>query len=171
MAGWIFPVVLNLLDLLPGKGKSLALRGNWTKRFLASCGDNLKLSSRVNIYSPENLHCGDSVYVGYGTYIGGGQVFLDDEVIIGPYCCIVAGNHTRKDNSYRFGPYDSGAIRIGRGTWLGAHVTVTNGVRIGSGCLVAANSVVTRDIADFTVVAGVPAQPVRTLQDQSTGGG
>lgn len=170
MAGWLFPVVLNILDLLPGKGRSLALRGKWASRFLASCGDNLKLSSRVNIYSPGNVHCGDSVYVGYGTYIGGGQVHLDSEVIIGPYCCIVAGNHTRKDNSFRFGPYDSGTIHIGKGTWLGAHVTVTNGVRIGKGCLVAANSVVTHDVPDFAVVAGAPARLIRTLDDQSATG-
>lgn len=168
MADWVFPVVLNLLDLLPGKGRALALRGRWTARFLQSCGSNLKLSSRVNIYNPDNLHCGDNVYVGYGVYIGGQRVCLDDGVVIGPYCCIVAGNHTRKDNSYRFGPYDGGTVHIGSGSWLGAHVTVTNNVRIGRGCLVAANSVVTRDVPDFTVVAGVPAKAVRTLPDQRT---
>jgi maltose O-acetyltransferase len=165
MLPWVFPVGLNLMNLLPGKGKTLALRGAWTRRFLAHCGNNLKLSSHVNIYNPERLSCGDNVYIGYGTYFGGGDIALEDEVIIGPYCCLVAGNHTSKDGSYRFGPYHFGKIRIGRGTWLGAHVTIANNVSLGKGCLIAANSVVTADIPDFSVVGGVPA---RSLQPDAT---
>jgi len=154
---WLFPVVLNLMNILPGKGAALALRGRWARRFFRSCGENLKLSAHVNIYNPGRVVCGNSVYIGYGVYFGGGDIVLEDEVIIGPYCCIAAGNHTLKNGSYRFGPYEFGSIVIGRGTWLGAHVTVTSNVRIGKGCLVAANSVVTADVPDFSVVGGVPA--------------
>ena len=164
MKDWLFPVGLNLMDVLPGKGGALALRGRWTARFLAACGRNLKLARLVNIYDPERVRCGDSVYIGLGTYLGGGDIVLDDEVIIGPYCCIVAGNHTAKDRSYRFGPYEYGQIHIGAGTWLGAHVTVTSGVRIGRGCLVAANSVVTRDVPDGATVGGVPARMLTTSE-------
>jgi maltose O-acetyltransferase len=160
MSDWLFALGLNMMNLLPGKGRALSLRGRWASRFLATSGENLKLSGQVNVYYPERLHCGDHVYIGYGTYIGGGDVFLDDQVVIGPYCCIVAGNHTMKDESYRFGPYASGTIRIGRGSWLGAHVTVTSGVTIGRGCLIAANSVVTRDVPDLAILGGVPAKPI-----------
>jgi maltose O-acetyltransferase len=100
------------------------------------------------------------VYIGYNTYIGGGEVFLDDEVIIGPFCSIVAGNHTLKDGSYRYGPYEYGTISIGRGTWLGSHVTVASNVKIGKGCCIAAGSVVVADVEDNAVYGGVPAKRI-----------
>ncbi len=67
-----------------------------------------------------------------------------------------------KDGSYRYGPYDYGRIEIGHGSWLGGHVTVTSNVKIGKGCLIAAGSVVTKDIPDFSLAAGVPAKVIRT---------
>lgn len=51
-------------------------------------------------------------------------------------------------------------IRIDEDCWLGAHVAVAPGVRIGRGAIVGANSVVTRDVAPYTIVAGAPARPI-----------
>jgi len=160
-----FSFCLNFLNLFPAVGNYLSWRGNLAKKVLAECGNNLKMSSRVNIYNPKKLHCGNNVYIGYSTYIGGGDVYLDDEVVIGPFCSIVAGNHTIKNDSYRFGPYDYGTIHIGKGTWLGSHVTITSNVKIGKCCLIAANSVVTKDVPDFAVVGGVPAKFIKDCRD------
>lgn len=154
-----------LLNLFPPVGKYLSWRGKLAAKVLKSCGTNLKIASLVNIYNPNNLSCGNNVYIGYCTYIGGGEVYLDDEVVIGPFCSIVAGNHTSKDGSYRFGPYDYGTISIGKGTWLGSHVTITSNVKIGRGCVIAANAVVTKDVPDFTMVGGVPAKVIKSLKE------
>ena len=54
-------------------------------------------------------------------------------------------------------------VVIGRGAWLATRATVLAGVRIGRRSVVAAGSVVTCDVPDDTLVAGVPARPVRTL--------
>lgn len=151
------------MNLLPSVGRYLSWRGHLTSKVLKSCGSNLKIASLVNIYNPNRLSCGDNVYIGYCTYIGGGDVYLDDEVIIGPFCSIVAGNHTPKEGSYRFGPYDYGQIKIGKGTWLGSHVTITSNVIIGKGCVIAANAVVTKHVPDYTMVGGVPAKVIKTL--------
>ena len=158
---FLFGLVLNLLNVLPGYGKALAIRGRFIAKRVLCCGANLKVSSMVNIYNPGNLSIGQNVYICYSTYIGGGKVFLDDEVIIGPFCSIVAGNHTKQEGSYRFGAYDFGEITIGRGTWLCSHVTVTSNTKIGSGCLIAAGSVVTKDIPDNCVAAGVQAKIIK----------
>lgn len=151
----------NILNIFPPYGTSLSWRGKLAKKVLRECGDNLKLSSNVNIYNPQNVIVGKNVYIGYNTYVGGGKVYLDDEVIIGPFCSIVAGNHTMKSDSYRFGPYEFGEISIGRGTWLGSHCTITSNVKIGKGCLIAAGSVVTKDVEDHSVVGGVPAKLIK----------
>jgi len=158
-----YSLLNNFMNLLPPYGKSLSRRGKLAKKVLKKCGENLKISANVNIYNPENVICGDHVYIGYGSYIGGGQVQLDNQVMIGPYCSIVAGNHTLKDESYRFGPYDFGSIHIGEGTWLGSHCVITNNVTIGKCCLIAAGAIVTRNLPDYSVAAGVPAKVIKTI--------
>lgn len=157
----------NLLNILPPYGQSLDFRGKLASKVLKETGERLRISANVNIYNPQNVSIGDHVYIGYNTYIGGGEVRLDDQVIIGPFCSIAAGNHTMKDQSYRYGPYVYGKIHVGRGTWLGSHVTITNNVTIGKGCLIAAGSVVTKDVEDFSIVGGVPATFIKKV-DPST---
>jgi len=60
-------------------------------------------------------------------------------------------------------PAFTAAVRIGRGSFVGANATLLPGVRIGAGSFVAAGSVVTEDVPDRTLVAGVPARKVRSL--------
>lgn len=157
----IYSLLINTLNILPPHGKALALRGSLTSHFLANCGTNLKMSSGVKLYNTENVNVGDNVYIGLNSYIGGGKVFLDDEVMIGPFCTIVAGDHTMQNGSYRYGAYNYGSISIGKGTWLGSHCVITNNVKIGKGCLIAAGSVVTKDVEDFSIVGGVPAKTIK----------
>jgi acetyltransferase-like isoleucine patch superfamily enzyme len=54
-------------------------------------------------------------------------------------------------------------IRIGRGAWLGARVIILKGVTVGEGAVVGAGSVVTRDVAPYTLVAGNPARFIREI--------
>lgn len=159
----LYSLLNNLLNILPGFGGALSWRGKLASMAFKSCGRNLKISSNVNIYNPQNMTVGDSVYIGYSCYFGGGEIELADEVIIGPFVTVVAGNHTMRDGSYRFGPYQYGSIHIGRGTWLCANTVIASGVTIGKGCLVAAGSVVTEDVPDYSMVGGVPARLIKTI--------
>lgn len=61
-----------------------------------------------------------------------------------------------------------GPIKIGSRCWLGANVYVASGVELGEGCVVGANSVVTRSFPPYTVIGGVPARAIRRL-DTTTG--
>lgn len=159
----VYAFLNNCLDLLPPYGSALDLRGRLASRFLRDAGERLRISSRVNIYDPQNVSVGSHVYIGYSTYLGAGRIILEDEITVGPFCAIASGNHTRRNRSFRYGPYQYGEIIIGRGTWLGAHVTVTSGVTIGQGCLIAAGSVVTKDVPDDSIVGGVPGRVIGTL--------
>ena len=57
-------------------------------------------------------------------------------------------------------------IVIGPGTWLGINVTVLPGVTIGQGCVIGAGSVVTSDVPDFHIAAGVPARVLRAVDER-----
>ncbi|PSJ57321.1 DapH/DapD/GlmU-related protein [Pseudaminobacter soli (ex Li et al. 2025)] len=62
----------------------------------------------------------------------------------------------------------SNAVRIGHDTWLGHGVTVLPGVTIGDGAVVGSGAVVTKDVAPYTIVAGVSAKPIRERFDRRT---
>lgn len=58
-------------------------------------------------------------------------------------------------------PYSSGDIEVGSDVWIATGVTVLSGVHIGHGAVVAAGSLVSRDVPPFSIVAGSPAKPIR----------
>lgn len=58
-------------------------------------------------------------------------------------------------------PYTKGDVIIGSDVWIGENVTIMSGVTIGDGCVVGASAVVTKSIAPYTVVGGVPAKPIK----------
>lgn len=138
-------------------------RGKLYEPFLKRVGENFKVASQAMIYNPNELEVGNHVYIGFNSYLGQGSISLADEVLIGNFVSITASNHLRKENSYRFGGYESKKVCIGKGTWLGANSCVLAGVTIGSGSLVAAGSVVTKSFEDNVIVAGVPAKVIKNL--------
>ena len=137
---------------------------------LKACGKNLKLAPAVNIYNPSRLSVGRHVYIGFNTYIGDGDITLEDEVVIGPFCSITGGNHLFREGSVRFGGYEYHPVQIGAGSWLGSHVSVLAGVTIGKGCLIASGAVVTKDVPDGMIVGGVPAKIIKE-NDLESGSG
>ena len=54
-------------------------------------------------------------------------------------------------------------IEIGENVWIGSHATVLPGVRIGRNAIIAAGAVVTKDVPENTIAAGIPAVPVKTV--------
>lgn len=159
----IFAALGFLTQLLPDYGLGIRLRGMVYQPFLGSCGKNFKMGIGAHIYNPDGVFVGDNVYIGFHTYLGDGQIIIEDEVVIGPFCVIAGGNHTRKDGSIRFGGYEVKPVRIGRGTWLAAHCTVVPGTIIAEGNIIAAGAVVTRHTEPHCLYAGVPAVKIKEL--------
>lgn len=132
------------------------------------------------------------VTLGEYTLVHGARIICDREVSIGDYA-LVSWNVVLMD-TYRV-PFDPGArrravlevptrqprrldsggpgrpIRIGRAAWIGFDSCVLPGVTIGEGAVVGARSVVTDDVAPFTIVAGNPARLVRRLTAQEMADG
>lgn len=159
-----------LTDWWPNNRITLRVRGWLYRPFCKRCGRNLQLASGVRWINPHNLEIGNDVYMAYDVWVNGlGGVRIEDEVIIAPYVVIASSNHVRKNRSFRFGGSVVAPIRIGRGSWLGSHVTVTAGAVVGEGSVVGANSVVTKEIPPDTFAAGLPAKPIRPVTDTDSG--
>jgi acetyltransferase-like isoleucine patch superfamily enzyme len=80
---------------------------------------------------------------------------------------IIAVNHVFQEPNRPFveqGITAEGII-IEDDVWLGSGAVITDGVRVGKGSVVAAGAVVTKDVPPHTVVGGVPARPIRTIED------
>jgi acetyltransferase-like isoleucine patch superfamily enzyme len=129
----------------------------------------------LHVYNFRDLpHAGinigrDSLIGEYTVIRGQGGVNIGDRVYTSPFTQIIAVNHVFDDPHVPF--IDQGitaeGIVIEDDVWLGSGAIVTDGVRVGRGAVIAAGAVVTRDVFPHTVVAGVPAKPIRDIQAQS----
>lgn len=124
------------------------------------------------LFPPFRSDCGKNLRLGRNVFINSGCAFQDqggiaigDDTLIGHNVTLCTLNHAA-DAASR-GDLLPAPIIIGPRVWLGANVTVVPGVTIGEGAIVAAGAVVTRDVPPHTLVAGIPAHIVKTLDSTS----
>ena len=109
-----------------------------------------------------NIHIGRDVFINEGCcFQDHGGIWIGDGSMIGQQVVMATLDHDL-DPAHRQDMFPS-PIRIGRNVWIGAHATILRNVTIGDGAVVAAGAVVTRDVPPNTVVAGVPAKVVKSL--------
>jgi galactoside O-acetyltransferase len=99
----------------------------------------------------------------------GGRIVIGNDVMIGPNAVLRASNHgaERIDVPMWNQPHTGGTIEIGDDVWIGANVVVVPNVKIGSHAIVAAGAVVTRDVPDYALAAGVPARVIGDRRDKA----
>jgi acetyltransferase-like isoleucine patch superfamily enzyme len=112
----------------------------------------------------------DSLIGEYSVIRGQGGVQIGDRVYTSPFTQIIAVNHVFDDPNRPFVEQGITAegIVIEDDVWLGAGAIITDGVRVGKGAVVAAGAVVTKDVPAHTVVGGVPAKPIKTIDGSSS---
>jgi len=118
----------------------------------------------VWIHPGINLSVGDDVDFALGVVVTSkGGVTIGDRVLIGYRSQILSSNHVIPSNLQQI--FQSGhtyaSVRIGDDAWIGANCIVLPGVTIGKGAVVAAGSVVTKDVIEYSIVAGVPAKLIK----------
>lgn len=155
---WLMGLLTNWL---PDNRITIRIRGLLFKPFIKSCGHDFRIAKDVQLKCTDNLKIGNNVYFASGVWLNAmGGLTVDDEVVLGPYVVISTGIHQFKDNSTRFGGTSFHPVKIGRGSWLAAHVVVKAGVNIGAGVVVAGNAAVVNDTPDNVIVGGVPAKVI-----------
>lgn len=156
-----FRLVMTATCWLPDLEPVWRLRGFLAKPAFKKCGRNLQIASGVIIGFTSNIEIGNDVFIANYCWIGAsGGLQIEDEVMLGPFVVIAAGDHVFKDGSARFAGCVRAPVKLGRGCWIAAHAVITAGITVGKGALVAANAVVTHDVRDTTVNAGVPAREI-----------
>jgi acetyltransferase-like isoleucine patch superfamily enzyme len=130
-------------------------------------GEHTLLEPGVWITAPDRAR----VRIGEGTFLNLGVMVASVELVeIGSHCmfangCFITDGNHRFDDVTRpvtwQGFTSKGPTRIGDNVWCGAHVVITSGVTVGERAVVGANSVVTTDVAPYSIVAGAPARVVK----------
>jgi acetyltransferase-like isoleucine patch superfamily enzyme len=116
------------------------------------------------------IEIGDDVVLSAGVHIVAFErVSLGAGTLVGEYTSLRDANHRASTEAMRHSGHDAAPIEIGRNVWIGRGACVLAGVRLGDHAIVAANAVVTRDVEPATLVAGVPARPLRRHPGHSDG--
>jgi acetyltransferase-like isoleucine patch superfamily enzyme len=127
------------------------------------------------IFHPFDSFTYSTISIGDHVFIGKGAVFLasdsaitiGNKVMFGPCVLIMGGDHNTSEvgrymiDVKRKRPSDDLPVVIEDDVWIGAGAIILKGVTIGRGSIVAAGSVVTRSIPEFSVAAGVPARVIK----------
>jgi acetyltransferase-like isoleucine patch superfamily enzyme len=154
-------IVGRLNALAPGDFATMReLLGELTGREL---DDSVRVLPPFHTDTGRNLRFGRNVFVNHGcTAMDLGGVTIGDDVMLGPNVQLISSGHPL-DPETRRTQITTAPVHIRRGAWIAAGATVLQGVTVGEDAVVAAGAVVTRDVPARTLVAGVPARPIRAL--------
>ena len=140
----------------------------------------IEIKDRVSIGRLTTIAAkGGPIALGKGTNIGSycriatqSRIEIGESVLVGAYCYVGPGNHTGggEDAPIISQPMDiKGGVTIKDNAWLGARVTVLDGVTIGAHAVVGAHSLVKEDVPDYAVVVGTPAKVIGTRKSSAVG--
>jgi acetyltransferase-like isoleucine patch superfamily enzyme len=161
-------------------------RAFWQGRRVAHLGQRVHIDKSVEFLRfPKNLSIGDDVIVkegaricpanakaqisignrttvGYHTFIFASErITIGDDCLIAPFVYIVDSNHQiARDCRINEQPNETAPITIGSDVWIASNVTILKGVTVGDGAVIAANSVVNKDVPPYEIHGGSPAKKI-----------
>lgn len=122
---------------------------------------NVVIHYKTEIRTPYNLHIGKGSIIGDNALLDARNgLQMGENVNISSNVSIYTEQHDHRDEHFRCTEGQDKSVTIGDRVWLGSNVTVLPGVKIGEGAVCCAGCVVTKDVAPFEVVAGIPAKKV-----------
>ncbi len=156
------------------RGKAgLLIRYLIARTCAASCGNVVYIGPYVEIRNWRNLHIGSNVSIHRFCYIDAtGHVYIGDNVSIAHATSILTTNHTWRDPKIpiRDNPMEIQPVYISNDVWIGCGCRILAGVRVGPRSVIAAGSVVVRDVQSGTLAGGVPARVLKSIKDDQDEG-
>lgn len=142
----------------------LAVRYICLSVLVESCGDNVAIYPGAWLLAPTGMTFGHNVSIHPMCYLdGSGRVEVGNNVSIAHGATIMSTTHSFDGDAFiRDQPVESRPTVIEDDVWIGAKATVVAGVRIGSGSVIGAGAVITKDVAPGSVAVGVPARVIRS---------
>ena len=134
-------------------------------RMITEYGVDLRINNPC--YFSGQVIIGDHCNFNGMQILGGGKVLIHDYFHSGVECMIITQNHNYEGNMI---PYDNTYVyknvEIGECVWFGNRVTVTGNVTIGEGAIIAAGSVVCKDVPPLAIVGGNPARVIKYRDEE-----
>lgn len=121
-------------------------------------GDNFHCDFGVNIYVGDHFHADYNC-----TMLDVAEIHIGNNCLVGPDVGIYTAGHRLSPKDRTKDGYGIG-ITIEDDVWIGGHATILPGVTIGHGAVIAAGSVVTKDVAAGSLVAGNPAKFIKNVE-------
>lgn len=151
----------NQMDPVDWAGRTALLR-----ELLGSLGENSWIEPSFRCDYGIHITVGRDVFVNYDcVFLDVAPISIGDRVLIGPQVGLYTAGHPIapevRDTGLEYGL----PITLQDGVWLGGHVTVCPGVTIGKNSVIAAGSVVTRDIPPDVIAAGAPCRVLRPISE------
>jgi len=160
---WYFGVRYLPSTSAPGGRIFRKIRYLVCRPLFKECGINVNIERKANFGSGRRISIGNNSGIGVNAFIAG-PVKIGKNVMMGPDVIMIARNHqfSRTDIPMIFQGFgDEKPIRIDDDVWLEARVILLPGVKIGSGAIIGAGAVVAKDIPDWAIVIGNPAEVIK----------
>lgn len=132
-------------------------------------GSFLRSYAMLNAGPPDGfIHIGENTSIGQSSILyGNGGLTIGNDVMIAGQCFIVASSHNTSDKTVPMTKqgYSAIGINIGNNVWIGAGAKILDGVTIGEGSIIGANTVVTKNVEPWSTIVGVPGRPIPRISE------
>lgn len=127
-----------------------------------------EIDESVDVFTPlyinygKHTKIGKNVFINFDcTFLDLGGITIDDGVLLAPKVSLLSESHPiSSDNRHALVPKP---IHIKKNAWIGANATILHGVTIGENSIVAAGSIVSKDVPDNVIVGGTPAKIIKKI--------
>jgi len=168
----IFPLSIKnfiyaTVDYIPGL-LGTYLRYILFKAISPQSGTNIYIAKHVYLKNMHNITIGSNVSIHEMCYIDGyGHISIGDNVSISHNVSIISFNHSWKNQNIpiKYNPSIAKKIIINDNIWIGAGSKILAGVTIYEHSIIAAGSVVTKDVEENTIYAGIPAKKIKKVNE------
>jgi maltose O-acetyltransferase len=162
----LFYIIANRLPdtPMPGSFTSGKIRKWLCRRIFKRCGVDVRIHSGIDFGTGVNLELGDHSSINKECWISNDTI-IGRDVMMGPEVIILSSSHNHEKTSIPMrqqGAPERQPVIIGDDVWIGTRAIILRGVKVGSHSIIAAGSVVTKDVDDWSIVGGNPARVIGT---------